>query len=88
MEQLYKIEETATILGIDRGTCANWIREGKIPHIRLNGSRKAIRVPASLLEAYIQTTIREQSDTAQLDEYAIHEEITSADEQANSYDFA
>lgn len=74
MEQLLTVEETASILKIDPLTCSNWIREGKIPHIRLNGSRKAIRIPSKLLEAYIERTLREQADTAQLNEYAISEE--------------
>lgn len=69
MEQLLTVEEAAGILKIDPLTCSNWIREGKIPHIRLNGSRKAIRVPGKLLKAYIERTMREQAHNAQLDEY-------------------
>jgi excisionase family DNA binding protein len=75
MEKLYTVEEVAEILSIEASTCKNWIRDGKIPHIKLNGSTKAIRIPRSLLDAYIQRTMREQAHTAQLDEYAAVPEV-------------
>jgi len=61
MEQLYTVEEVAEILRITPFTCSRWVRERKLPAIRLNGSFKTIRIKASDLEAYIEEQKEQES---------------------------
>jgi excisionase family DNA binding protein len=88
MEKLYTIEEVAEILRIEPSTCSKWIREGSIPHIRLNGSFKSVRIPASLLEAYIEKQKEEQAEHSKINEYDIKPAISEPDESVYSkYNF-
>ena len=52
MEKIYTKEEVAEILSIKELTVSRWIRSGKLPHIRLNGSN-SIRVTETQLQEYL-----------------------------------
>lgn len=46
-ERLLTLDEVAQRCGVKRGTVYRWIREGRLPYVRL--SPRAIRVPAAAL---------------------------------------
>jgi excisionase family DNA binding protein len=61
--QLYTVSEVAEILKLNPGTVYRLVETNKLPHIRLNDSRKAIRIPSRLLDAYIEEHIQSQVES-------------------------
>ena len=55
MEKIYTKEEVASILSVKELTITRWVRSGKLPHIRLNGSN-AIRITESQLQDWMDRT--------------------------------
>jgi excisionase family DNA binding protein len=62
--QLFTVREVAEILKLNPGTVYRLVEANKIPHIRLDNSRKAIRVPSRLLNAYIEEHIQTQVEAS------------------------
>lgn len=62
--QLFTVREVAQILKLNPGTVYRLVEANKIPHIRLDNSRKAIRVPSKLLDAYIEEHIQTQVEAS------------------------
>lgn len=52
MKELYKVQEVADILGIQRNTLYKWIREGKIAATRYG--YKTIRISQSQLDDFLK----------------------------------
>jgi excisionase family DNA binding protein len=51
--KLLRITEAAQRLNVSRATVHRWIRDGRIPAVRLGGSGAPIRIPEDELRAWL-----------------------------------
>ena len=56
MPKLYDIRDVAKILGVKPSTIYTWIKQGKIPHIRIG---RLIRFTLEQIDGFLQGNIRQ-----------------------------
>ena len=56
MPKLYDIRDVAKILGVKPSTVYTWIKQGKIPHIRIG---RLIRFTLEQIDGFLQGNIRQ-----------------------------
>ncbi len=60
--QFFSVDEAAIILNVSKKMVYRWIKEGKLPAFRVDGSPRSTRISRTALEHFIQqytTTIQE-----------------------------
>ena len=62
--QFFSVDEAAIILNVSKKMVYRWIKEGKLPAFRVDGSPRSTRISRAALEAFIQqytTTLQQAS---------------------------
>jgi excisionase family DNA binding protein len=54
---LLKVDQVAQALGVAEGTCYRWIREGRLPVVRVGAN--TIRIDADALRSFLRITYQE-----------------------------
>jgi len=69
--QFFSVDEAAIILNVSKKMVYRWIKEGKLPAFRVDGSPRSTRISRAALEEFIQqytTTIQQASQATAREE--------------------